>query len=155
MTNNLFSIKLLDWFNLNKRKLPWRTKKNFYRIWVSEIMLQQTQVKTVIPYFKNWIKKFPDYRSVAYAKEDDVLKSWEGLGYYSRVRNFKKSCELLVKNKININEISYLEFLKFPGVGNYTASAVFSIIHNQVHPVIDGNVKRVISRILRLKKKSR
>jgi len=152
MTNNLFSIKLLDWFTNNKRKLPWRENRSFYKTWLSEIMLQQTQVKTVIPYFNNWIKKFPDYKSVAYATEDDILKAWEGLGYYSRARNFKKSCEILEKNKMNINKISFLEFLKFPGVGNYTASAVFSIIHNQVHPVIDGNVKRVTSRILRLKK---
>ena len=151
MSNNLFSIKLINWFKENKRALPWRNNRNFYKTWISEIMLQQTQVTTVIPYFNKWIEKFPDYKDVAYAKEDDVLKAWEGLGYYSRVRNFKKSCEFIVKNNININEITFSEFLKFPGVGNYTASAVFSIIYNQVHPVIDGNVKRVASRILRLK----
>ena len=88
MTNNLLSIKLLDWFTINKRKLPWRENRNFYKTWLSEVMLQQTQVKTVIPYFNNWIKKFPDYKSVAYATEDDILKAWEGLGYYSRARNF-------------------------------------------------------------------
>ncbi len=150
--NKKLSEKLIDWYQKNKRVLPWRLTKDFYSIWLSEIMLQQTQVKTVIPYYNKWIKRYPKFKNVAITSEDEVLKYWEGLGYYSRVRNFKKSCEIIFKNRINLNTIKYNDFLKLPGVGVYTASAVFSIVKNEVYPVLDGNVKRVISRFLRLKK---
>ena len=150
--NNNFSKSLILWFDENKRSMPWRKNKFFYNIWISEVMLQQTQVNTVIPYYNKWIKTFPTIESVANSTEDKILKYWEGLGYYARVRNFKKSCEYIFKNNINIEEIIYKDFLELPGVGIYTASAVFSIVKNQVYPVVDGNVKRVLSRILRFKK---
>ena len=152
MNNKSFSYSLLIWFKKNKRQMPWRENKNFYNIWLSEIMLQQTQVKTVIPYFVKWIKKFPTIKSIAKADEDIILKYWEGLGYYARARNFKKACNDIYLKNINLNKITFEEFLSFPGVGVYTASAVFSIAKNQVYHVVDGNVKRVLSRVLRLKK---
>ena len=152
MNKKSLSYSLLVWFNNNKRQMPWRENKNFYNIWLSEIMLQQTQVKTVIPYFNKWIKKFPTIKSIANADEDIILKYWEGLGYYARARNFKKACNHIYLKNIDINKITFEEFLSFPGVGVYTASAVFSIAKNQVYHVVDGNVKRVLSRILRFKK---
>ena len=152
MNNKSFSDSLLIWFKDNKRAMPWRENKFFYNIWLSEIMLQQTQVKTVIPYYNRWIKKFSTIKSVANADEDTILKYWEGLGYYARARNFKKACSYIFLNNININNITFSEFLSYPGVGTYTASAVFSIAKNQVYHVVDGNIKRVLSRVLRFKK---
>ena len=104
MNKQNFCKSLLIWYNMNKRRIPWRENKNFYSIWLSEIMLQQTQVKTVIPYYENWINKFPTIESVAKANEDLILKYWEGLGYYARVRNFKKACNYIYVNNINAIE---------------------------------------------------
>ena len=136
---------LIDWYDLNKKNMPWRKNKDPYRIWVSEVMLQQTQVATVIPYYNKWIKKFPSIKSVAQAKIDDVLKLWEGLGYYRRAHNIKKACETITKilnDKIPDNE----KFKDLPGVGDYIYAAVMSIAFDKAVPVIDGNVKRVASR---------
>ena len=117
---------LMKWYakNKNNYSMPWRGEKDAYKIWVSETMLQQTQVATVVDYYKRWIKRFPDIKSVAEAPEDDVLKMWEGLGYYSRARNFQASCKILKERGVNQVPNDYDEFLKLKGVGPYIASAV-------------------------------
>jgi len=136
---------LIDWYDLNKKSMPWRKNKDPYRIWISEVMLQQTQVSTVIPYYNKWMKRFPTIKSVSEAKVDDILKLWEGLGYYRRAHNIKKSCEIVVddlKARLPNDE----KFKDLPGVGDYIYAAVMSIAFNKAIPVIDGNVKRVCSR---------
>ena len=131
--------------------MPWRGETDLYKIWLSEVMLQQTQVKTVIPYYKRWIKRFPDTKSVAMATEDQVLKLWEGLGYYSRARNFKSACEWIYYENNNKIPLNSDKFLGLKGVGEYIHAAVRSIALNEVIPVVDGNVKRVVSRLIELK----
>ena len=118
---------LLDWYGENKRELPWRKTKDPYKIWLSEVMLQQTQVETVIPYFNRWIKKYPRFIDVFNANESDLLKLWEGLGYYNRCRNFHSAVKILMNEYNGIIPGSIVEFKKFPGVGDYIASAVLSI----------------------------
>lgn len=145
-----FSKDLLSWFKKYAREMPWRGEKNPYKIWLSEIMLQQTQVDTVRPYYERWLKKFPTVASVARAKEDEVLKLWEGLGYYARCRNFQKACQQVVKD-FNGKVPSRLEDLKtLKGIGPYTLAAVGSIAFGHVVACIDGNIKRVIARVLAL-----
>lgn len=139
--------KLLEWYGEEKREMPWRNNRNPYRILVSEFMLQQTQVKTVIPYFERWMKSFPTLQKLARARESTVLKHWEGLGYYSRARNLKKSAQIILQDHSGKVPDSMNEILKLPGVGRYTAGAVLSIAFDQKVPVLDGNVKRVLSRI--------
>ncbi len=143
--------KLLTWYEKEKREMPWRNDLNPYRILVSEFMLQQTQVKTVISYFERWMKSFPSLQKLAKAQESTVLKHWEGLGYYSRARNLKKTAQLILKNYSGKIPDSMDEILKLPGVGRYTAGAILSIAFGQKVPVLDGNVKRVLSRIFLLK----
>lgn len=134
-----------QWFDRQKRVLPWRHDPSFYRVWVSEIMLQQTQVLTVIPYFERFIARFPTVRSLAEASLEDVLLLWAGLGYYSRARNLHKGAQEIVKSKdFPKTRESWLEI---PGVGNYTAGAILSIADNQPEAILDGNVERVISRL--------
>ena len=145
-----FSNELINWFNKNKRKLPWRNTKDPYKIWISEVMLQQTKVETVIPYYIKWIIKFPTIEDVAKSQTDLLLKYWEGLGYYRRCINFQKSCQILFHEKNAKVPRNLDEFLKLPGVGLYTASAVLSIAYNYPIPLIDGNVNRVVSRVLAL-----
>lgn len=136
---------LIQWFLKNKRDLPWRKNRSFYRVWISEIMLQQTQVDTVIPYYEKFLESFPDLSSLAEANLDVVLKHWEGLGYYSRARNLHKAAQEIVKaGKIPEN---YEDLIRYSGFGPYTTSAVLSLVYKKKHPVLDGNVKRVISRI--------
>ncbi len=143
--------KLLLWYSENKRLLPFRKTSDPYKIWLSEVMLQQTKMKTVIPYYNRWLKHYPTLQSVAKARIDSLLKLWEGLGYYQRCRNFHKALKIVVTNyKGNIPN-SYKHFIDFPGVGEYTAGAVLSIAFNKPIPAIDGNVKRVMSRILGIK----
>ena len=150
-TNKLFQKKLLLWFHSNKRNLPFRDIKDPYKIWLSEVMLQQTQVNTVIPYFSKWIKKYPTIKSVANEDSDVLLKFWEGLGYYSRCLNFYKACKIIVNNYDGLVPNKWSYFRDLPGVGDYTASAVLSIAFNQKYVAIDGNVKRVMSRYLGIK----
>jgi len=138
---------LAKWYQQEKRDLPWRDTQDPYRILVSEFMLQQTQVKTVIPYYQRWIKSFPTARVLARAREASVLKHWEGLGYYSRARNLHRSAKMIVKEFQGNVPDTWDEILKLPGVGRYTAGAVLSIAFNQNVPVLDGNVKRVLSRL--------
>jgi A/G-specific adenine glycosylase len=148
------STPLLEWFDLNKRPLPFRKNNKPYSVWVSEIMLQQTKVDTVIPYYNAWMKKFPNIESVAEASEESVLKSWEGLGYYSRCRNFHKAAKIIIKDFNSEIPESWDDFRSLPGVGDYTAGAVLSIAFNKAYVAIDGNVKRVMARITSRKKLS-
>ena len=147
--------KLLDWYQKEKREMPWRNNRNPYRILVSEFMLQQTKVKTVIPYFERWMKSFPTLQKLARARESTVLKHWEGLGYYSRARNLKKTAQIILHDHSGKVPESMSEILKLPGVGRYTAGAVLSIAFGKKVPVLDGNVKRVLSRIFLLNENGR
>jgi len=139
--------KTLRWYRKNKRDLPWRRTTDPYAIWVSEIMLQQTQVATVIPYYKNFLKFFPSVRDLARADLSRVLKVWEGLGYYSRARNLHRASQI-VSNHYHGEIPDQLKDLRtLPGIGRYTAGAILSIAFNKEAPVLDGNVKRVLSRL--------
>ena len=156
MTNQNIPNKILKWYDNNKRNLPWRKKvsknqKEYFTL-VSEFMLQQTQVKTVIPYFENFTSKIPDLISLSKVRDDKLMKCWEGLGYYSRARNLKKSAKLILNKfsgKIPNNE----EGLKsLPGVGDYTSKAIMAIAFNNKIIPLDGNVERVLKRVFYLKK---
>lgn len=136
--------KLLDWFATSARDLPWRRTLDPYAIWVSEIMLQQTQVSTVIPYFERWMRALPNIQTLAGASEQQVLKLWEGLGYYGRARNLHRAAKEL---KHGVFPRTYEDILALPGIGPYTAGAICSIAFNQPTPVLDGNVARVLSRV--------
>ncbi|HEX6593038.1 MAG TPA: A/G-specific adenine glycosylase [Bacillota bacterium] len=145
-----FQNDLLNWYEKNKRDLPWRKDKDPYKVWVSEIMLQQTRVDTVIPYFYNFIDKFPTVHDLAKADEQDVLMAWEGLGYYSRARNLHHAVREVVSeyNGVVPNERKALGKLK--GIGPYTRGAILSIAFDQPEPAVDGNVMRVLSRVLKI-----
>ena len=150
--------KILGWYDNNKRSLPWRVGKNspkkvYYRL-LSEFMLQQTQVKTVIPYFNNFIKKHKTLKSLSNAKEKDILKMWEGLGYYRRARNLLACSKILVKNYKSKLPKTLEEIKELPGVGDYTGNALLAFIYNVPTIAIDGNVKRVLSRNLNKEEKN-
>ncbi len=138
---------LLNWFAKSARDLPWRRTADPYAIWVSEIMLQQTQVKTVIPYWLRWMDRLPSIAALADAKPESVLKLWEGLGYYSRARNLQKAAQLIVREFSGMFPASHADMLRLPGVGRYTAGAIASIAFNQPEPILDGNVIRVLTRV--------
>ena len=145
VTDAEFSHNLLQWYAQHQRDLPWRRTKDPYAILVSEIMLQQTQVDRVIDYFQRWLKQFPDIPTLAAASEEEVLKYWEGLGYYSRAKNLHKTAHILDgENGILPNDHDAL--LELPGIGPYTAAAVMSIAFDQDKPLVDANVERVLSR---------
>ncbi len=145
----LMSLMQLDtWFQSKKRILPWRDRPTLYRVWVSEIMLQQTQVITVIPYFERFLERFPTVEDLAQASEEDVLLLWSGLGYYSRARNLHRGAKKVAQN--GRFPVSRDEWLEIPGVGNYTAGAILSIAANQAEPILDGNIERVLSRVRRV-----
>lgn len=145
----MFSQEILSWFDTNKRNLPWRTQpRNPYHTWLSEIMLQQTTVTTVIPYFQKFISKWPNLNDLASASLDDVLTLWQGLGYYSRARNLHK-CSFLLSQKFPTTEA---ELLKLPGIGPYTAAAIASIAFERRAIAVDGNVIRVMARYLAINK---
>jgi A/G-specific adenine glycosylase len=141
-----FSEHLLEWFRAYQRDLPWRRTKNPYHIWVSEIMLQQTQVNTVIPYFERFIEQFPTVEALAEAPEDAVLKAWEGLGYYSRARNLQTAVKEVKASYNGQVPSTKAEISSLKGVGPYTSGAILSIAFNQSEPAVDGNVMRVLSR---------
>ena len=136
---------LLDWYRKNARDLPWRHTRDPYRIWVSEIMLQQTRVAAVLDYYARFLEAFPTVEDLAAAPEDQLMKLWEGLGYYSRARNLQKTAKLIAERG-NFPE-TYEELMKLPGVGDYTASAVAAIAFGKREPAVDGNVLRVVTRI--------
>jgi len=139
---------LLKWFAGNARDLPWRRTPDPYAIWVSEIMLQQTQVKTVIPYWQRWMEQLPDIALLAAAADDSVIKLWEGLGYYSRVRNLQKAAKQIRDELGGRFPRDLAGVLALPGVGRYTGGAICSIAYNQPEPLVDGNVARVLTRLL-------
>jgi len=147
---NIFAFEqdLLGWYHENKRDLPWREDQNPYKIWVSEIMLQQTKVDTVIPYFQRFIEKFPTPEVLAEAEEQDVLKAWEGLGYYSRARNLQTAVREVVSSYGGSVPDNEKDLGDLKGIGPYTKGAILSIAFNQPVPAIDGNVMRVFSRLL-------
>ena len=138
---------LLRWYERHGRDLPWRETRDPYAIWVSEIMLQQTQVDTVIPYYERFLKLFPTVRHLARADLSKVLKLWEGLGYYSRARNLHRGSRMVVAQFSGKLPVTLHELLTIPGIGQYTAGAILSIAFNKEAPILDGNVKRVLSRV--------
>jgi len=142
-----FRRDLIGWFETNKRDLPWRRKRTPYAVWVSEIMLQQTQVKTVIPYFNRWIKTIPSVKALAKIPERTLLGLWQGLGYYSRARNLQKSARHLLANHGGRLPDTYEELIKIPGIGPYSAGAIASLAFNRRVPLADGNVLRVMARV--------
>jgi len=141
---------LLDWYRTNKRDLPWRRTKDPYRIWVAEVMLQQTRVDTVIPYYERFLKKFPDVKALACAREDSVLKAWESLGYYSRARHLHEAARVVVNQFGGVIPAEMADLRKLPGVGAYTAGAILSIAFGRRVAAVDGNVIRVIARLFAL-----
>ena len=142
-----FSQHVLNWFEEHGRKhLPWQQNKTPYRVWVSEIMLQQTQVATVIPYYEKFMGRFPTLHDLAQAPEDDVLAHWSGLGYYARARNLHKCAKLSVENHGGDLPHDIDELIAMPGIGRSTAGAILSLSLEQSHPILDGNVKRVLAR---------
>ena len=142
-----FSSNITKWYIQNGRKnLPWRKVITPYRIWISEIMLQQTQVKTVIPFYKKFIKKYPNLKSISLATEDDILALWTGLGFYRRAKNIYRTKEIIKKEYKNKFPSKYEELISLPGIGRSTAGAIMSIAYKESYPILDANVKRVISR---------
>ncbi len=138
---------LVAWYREVARDLPWRRTRDPYAIWISEIMLQQTQVATVVPYWERWLARFPDVAALAAAPEDDVLKHWEGLGYYSRARHLQAAARLVMAHHRGKVPATWDEVRRLPGVGDYTAGAVLSIAFSQPVAAVDGNVLRVMSRL--------
>lgn len=139
---------LIRWYWENKRDLPWRCDINPYKTWVSEIMLQQTRVEAVKVYFERFMKRLPTIYDLAKIKEEELLKLWEGLGYYNRVRNMQKMAQIVVEKYHGKLPSSYEELILLPGIGDYTAGAILSIAYQKKIPCVDGNVLRVISRVL-------
>ena len=155
MKDQIVTKKILNWYDLNKRKLPWRKKvipqkKQYYTL-ISEFMLQQTQVATVIPYFNKFIKDIPNLRSLSKINNRKLMKLWEGLGYYSRVRNLKKTAQIILKNFQGKLPDNFEDLISLPGIGNYTASAILAIAFNKPYIPLDGNIERIIKRYLYLK----
>jgi len=142
-----FRKNLLAWFAQFQRELPWRQTRDPYRIWLSEIMLQQTRVAAAIPYYERFLERFPNVESLATAPGEEVLRVWSGLGYYSRARNLQKAAKLIVANHNGIFPSDPAEALALPGIGAYTAAAILSIAYQEKHAVLDGNVARVIARL--------
>ena len=138
---------LIEWYHGGRRILPWREDATPYHVWVSEIMLQQTRVEAVKPYYDRFMKALPDIASLAQAKEEELLKLWEGLGYYNRVRNLKKAAQLIMEEYDGRMPEEYKELIKLPGIGSYTAGAISSIAYGKQAPAVDGNVLRVLSRL--------
>lgn len=145
-----FRETLLSWYDLEKRDLPWRINNAPYRIWVSEIMLQQTRVDTVIPYYLNFMKTFPTIEALANAEEDVLLKAWEGLGYYSRVRNLQKAAIQIMQDYEGEMPNDPKEIIKLKGIGPYTAGAISSMAFDLPEPAVDGNVMRILSRLFEI-----
>lgn len=139
--------QLARWYDQNARDLPWRRTRDPYAVWISEIMLQQTQVKTVIPYFERWMQALPTIKAFAQARPEKVLKLWEGLGYYSRARNAQAAAQQILDEHGGNFPEDFKAVLALPGIGRYTAGAICSIAFNQAQPILDGNVIRVASRL--------
>ena len=156
MKDQIITKKILNWYDLNKRTLPWRknvsqSKKHYYTL-VSEFMLQQTQVVTVIPYFNRFINKIPNLKKLSTIQDRELIKLWEGLGYYSRVRNLKKTAKIIISKYHGEIPNNYEDLISLPGIGNYTANAILAIAFNKSYIPLDGNIERVLKRYLYLKK---
>ena len=156
MKDQIITKKILNWYDLNKRTLPWRknvsqSKKHYYTL-VSEFMLQQTQVVTVIPYFNRFINKIPNLKKLSKIPDRELIKLWEGLGYYSRVRNLKKTAKIIISKYHGEIPNNYEDLISLPGIGNYTANAILAIAFNKPYIPLDGNIERVLKRYLYLKK---
>jgi len=141
-----FSQKLLAWYAIHARSLPWRETSDPYAVWVSEIMLQQTRVETVIPYFERWMKRFPSLDSLAHSNQGEVLSAWEGLGYYSRARNLHKAAQIVAGEYGGRLPDDIKALRRLPGIGRYTAGAIASLIYGLDEPALDGNIRRVLAR---------
>ena len=150
-----FSKNVLNWYSVNKRDLPWRYKNNSqkdpYKIWVSEIMLQQTTVATVIPYYKKFLKKWPNIKKLSKSSINEVLDFWSGLGYYRRAHNLKNCAKTICEKYDGKFPNCAEELLKLPGIGNYTAAAITSIAYNKLAFPIDGNIQRIVSRLFEIR----
>jgi A/G-specific adenine glycosylase len=146
-----FRKQLLGWFRRYQRDLPWRHTKDPYRIWLSEIMLQQTRVAAVIPYYERFLERFPDIHALATAPQDEVLRLWSGLGYYSRARNLQRAAQEIVAQHGGVFPRDEQNALELPGIGQYTAAAILSIAYGAKYAVLDGNVARVLARIFAVK----
>ncbi len=156
MKDQIITKKILNWYDLNKRTLPWRknvsqSKKHYYTL-VSEFMLQQTQVVTVIPYFNRFINKIPNLKKLSKIPDRELIKLWEGLGYYSRVRNLKKTAKIITTKYNGEIPNNYEDLISLPGIGNYTANAILAIAFNKSYIPLDGNIERFLKRYLYLKK---
>ncbi len=138
---------LVIWYHANKRIMPWRAEPTPYHVWISEIMLQQTRIEAVIPYYDRFLRAFPDVQTLAETDEDRLLKYWEGLGYYSRARNLKKAAGQIIRDHGGRLPQTAAELKKLPGIGDYTAGAIASIAYGKPEPAVDGNVLRVLSRV--------
>jgi len=145
-----FSEKLIEWYRINKRNLPWRLTKQPYKIWVSEIILQQTRIEQGEKYYYAFLEKYPNISELAKTNDEELLKVWEGLGYYSRALNMLKASRVVLNNYKGIFPSNYDDLIKLPGIGDYTASAISSICNNEVQPVVDGNVFRFLSRMFKI-----
>jgi A/G-specific adenine glycosylase len=154
MPSQVISV-LLNWYEDNARRLPWRGRSSAYVIWVSEIMLQQTRVETVIPYFKRWMQRFPTLESLAAASQQEVLAVWEGLGYYSRARNLHRAAQIVVEQHEGKVPDNIQMLRKLPGIGRYTAAAITSIAFGKDEPTLDGNIRRVLARIFNVSEDAR
>ena len=137
---------LLNWYNFNKRDLPWRKDKDPYRVWISEIILQQTRVSKGIQYYKKFMERFPNIEKLSTSKESQVLKVWQGLGYYNRAINLHKTSKEIINNFDGKFPSTYRDLIKLKGIGDYTASAISSICFDEFNPVVDGNVMRFLTR---------
>jgi A/G-specific adenine glycosylase len=147
MDKRYFSVKVAKWYHENKRQLPWRLTKDPYAIWLSEIILQQTRVNQGLPYFIRFVEQYPTVIALANAREQDVLRLWQGLGYYTRARNLHKCAKVVAENHLGKFPVTHTDLLKLPGIGEYTAAAIASIAFNEPVAVVDGNVFRVLSRV--------
>ncbi|MDX1708669.1 MAG: A/G-specific adenine glycosylase, partial [Desulfobacterales bacterium] len=143
----LFRRRLMKWYQANHRDLPWRRSSRPYPVWVSEVMLQKTQLKTVLNYYRRFLTEFQNIKRLAAADLQAVLKIWEGMGYYARARNMHRAAKIVVQNHGGRIPDQWDAFRSLPGVGDYIAAAVLSIAYNQPHAVVDGNVKRVLARL--------
>ncbi len=145
-----FAPRLLGWYRDNKRDLPWRNDPDPYRVWVSEVMLQQTQVKTVVPYFEEFLRSYPTVEDLARAEESEILSSWSGLGYYRRARNLHRAAQMVCERYGGEFPRDFSQALELPGIGHYTAVAILSLAHGEPLPILDGNITRFFTRYLKI-----
>jgi len=155
MSANEIARRLLEWYGQNARRLPWRESRDPYAVWVAEIMLQQTRVETVIPYYQRWMERFPELRALAAASEQEVLAAWEGLGYYGRARNLRRAAQVVVQKHDGRLPEDVDELERLPGIGRYTAAAISSIAFGRDEATLDGNIRRVLARLFDVDKPAR